>query len=612
MSMAKSIQLAAAAVANRSLGPKGLRSHCLLNSQLRTHLKNSTRLHQIAASNFHSSPSPCSSDSFHGLSLDEKVEADQNSDTRINSRIDAVVQEAEVVKTEDDKRKTRELIAELVRAEMLAYSSPKVNDEVNSDSKGKAQVLSPYEKQMVQLQQALEQHFQISGDSIEYSKSCRYVGEIHYKMGQMEQSQEILFDGLQGLIESDLDGDKKEVQLLKAQIMHLLGACLARCGEFDDASSWYEESLKLKQDLLRDSSDDTSRYHYELGKTFNGLATLEIMSGGGNANWEKATTLFQDADKHYLHDFRQFEDKDTAFGWEDISNETVQLMSPYLVQLVVNVRSNMGELLKQQGRHTDAVELFQLALDLAQMNVTRMNEPINVELEQFGEDEPSPEERRNAVVDLLVTIADCHAAYENYDEAAASYEQALISHVTFRRLTGNERNESTAQLIENLNTRLPTAAMKTASIPLDLANATTVEAAIRNNLAYSLTRINQAKLALDQYEIALQIKRHIGGNNNFEVGRTLMEMGALLGGPMKDLAAALNCFKEALHIYRLQRDEIVQANSNREENSRQAFYDADLELGEINEHVQNASKNIALIEDALLQNKGGVSKTRRP
>jgi tetratricopeptide (TPR) repeat protein len=244
------------------------------------------------------------------------------------------------------------------------------------------------------------------------------------------------------------------------------------------------------------------------------------------------------------------------------------------------------------------------------MDVTRMNESINDEPQHFGEDDTRPEERRNAVVELLVKIADCHVAYDNYDEAAASFERALISHVAFRKLAENKLSGSSEKL--NLDTRLPTATTKTTSIPLDLANATTAEAAIRNNLAYALTRINQEKLALDQYEMALQIKRHIGGNNHVEVGRTLMEMGALLGGPMKDLAAALNCFKEALHIYRVQRDEIVQANSNREENSRQAFYDADLELDEINEHVQNASKNIALIEDALLQHKGGVSKPRRP
>jgi hypothetical protein len=92
------------------------------------------------------------------------------------------------------------------------------------------------------------------------------------------------------------------------------------------------------------------------------------------------------------------------------------------------------------------------------------------------------------------------------------------------------------------------------------------------------------------------------------VGHTLMELGALLGGPMKDLATGLNCFKEALHIYRCNLHELYESKASQSDNSRLAFYDVDQEIEAMNGHVHLASKNIALIEDALLKDRDGASK----
>jgi hypothetical protein len=50
---------------------------------------------------------------------------------------------------------------------------------------------------------------------------------------------------------------------------------------------WYEESLKIKQGLMYSSQSDESQYHYEMGKTINGLAAWKDMSGQGNVDWEK-------------------------------------------------------------------------------------------------------------------------------------------------------------------------------------------------------------------------------------------------------------------------------------------------------------------------------------
>ena len=564
----------------------------------------------ILFSHFHSSPSRLS-DSFHGISIDDKVE-DIKRDNFIELKkreTGATIQEAEVVKGNEEKRKTRELIAELVRAEILSYSTSKSDDSTGNEIDANTKKLSPYEKQMFELEHAVQIHSQIlQKDSMEYSKSCKNVGEMQYRMGHMEQSQNMLLDGLQTLLENPQPGSSNhDFELLKSQIMHLLGAVMARCEEYIEAHTWYKEALTTKRKLLEnsESSSEISRHHYELGKTLNGLAALEVMSGGETVNWEKAAQLFQDAEKSYIYDYEHLIADNNDHGWVQIPKEMVELMSPHLVQLVINVRSNMGELMRQQRKYLDALEFFQMSLDIAQMDVSRIHvNSFNAEAIETDESaDPSPEERRNSIVDLLIKVADCHVAEENYDEAAASYEQALAAHVAFRGLSGHESNTFSENLSWNLSTHLPAATSKKVDIPLDLANATTLEAAVRNNLAFSLTRIGQEKLALSQYETSLQIKRHIGGNSNVEVGRTLMEMGALLAGPMKDLVTGLNCFKEALHIYKCQRDDIIQANSNRDDNSRQAFFDRELELDEINECVNNASKNIALVEDALLDKR---------
>eukprot|EP00804_Cyclotella_cryptica_P016730 CCRYP_002031-RA/>CCRYP_002031-RA protein AED:0.10 eAED:0.10 QI:70/-1/1/1/-1/1/1/1832/687 len=635
---------------------------CVLSTQI-TPLLSSSTSSSFTVSYFHSS-SISPSDAFHGLSLDEdgtpsKPSRPRNDDPTARSNAD--IPEAQVVKTEHDKQRTRELIAELVRAEILAYSSPSRNEDDDDGADackeaaaaiGNPAKLGPYERQMQQLQRAMEHHSKYAEekeDALRYAKSCRNVGELNYRMGHMEQCQDILLDGLQVLMENDAfsdgSGNENEARLVKAQIMHCLGAVMARCGEYDEAFRWYEESLKLKRDLLSKSPQSQScavnDYHYEMAKTLNGLAALEIMSGGEGVDWEKAMTLFRDAERNYLHRYQQFvprnetskrdvsgpsDDSYSVPDWDHIPQEMVQQMAPHLVQLVINVRSNMGELLRQRGRHREAVEMFQGALDLAQLDVARIAKARNEDTLSHDTDQMkaeslddvdsvsidlSPEERRNAVVELLIKVADTHVAYENYDEAAASYERALASHVAFRKLTGDESNEFTDKILDQLNTRLPAATSATVDIPLDIANATTVEAAIRNNLAHALVRIDQGKLALAQYEIALQIKRHIGGDSHIEVAHTLMEMGALLGGPMKDVVTSLNCFKEALYIYRCKLDDLIGANSNRSENSRLSFYDTDQEVDEINEHIHNASRNIALIEDALLRDKDGVGKSNR-
>ena len=124
-------------------------------------------------------------------------------------------------------------------------------------------------------------------------------------------------------------------------------------------------------------------------------------------------------------------------------------------------------------------------------------------------------------------------------------------------------------------------------------------------------------LSAEQYKAALSIKRRIGGDFHMDVAHTLMDFGSLLGGPLNDFTKALICFKEALYIYRTNLEDINRASEldsqsklRSEKTSMQPFYDDD-DTKEMERHIENALKNISLIEAALLKDRDGKSIRRR-
>ena len=91
-----------------------------------------------------------------------------------------------------------------------------------------------------------------------------------------------------------------------------------------------------------------------------------------------------------------------------------------------------------------------------------------------------------------------------------------------------------------------------------------------------------------------------------------MGMGALLGGPIRDFPKGLNCFKEALYIFRSNLKELREEKFNSSASlQRQSFF-GDEDEKEIDGHIQNALKNINLIDAAMAKDRDGASKKRRP
>lgn len=542
-----------------------------------------------------------SDSSFHGITLPEHEGKGEQEAPKYNSN--PMIQEAEVVKSDEDKQKIRESIAEVVRAELSAYSTPKKGN-AQYDDDGEVNALEGYERLLTMLYNAQARHdnMEQKTNTLEYTQSMMDLGELHYQLGNMEQSQDMYMSALKRLLANRIDDGGGK--MLIARCMHSLGAVHARCGEFDEAFRWYEESLKRKTEIIgeRSTSESISSCHFELGKTYNAFAALQTMRGG--MHWREAMSMFQLAERHQLHGHLGDDEHGDVIGMDanvPIKQIAGQL-TPHHVQSIVNIRFNVGKLLQQHAHYDDAVDTFRAALDLARLDVERMTaDDVTEHDAALAVGHPTSFERKNAVVELLVQIADCLASTQNYDEAAQAYEEALCYHIFFRRWKGNSSKSKGRE-----SSCLP--AISATNIKLDISNATTMEAAIRSNLARALAHIGQEKLGLEHYEASLKIKRQIGGDGHVEVAHTLMGMGALHGGPLRDFTTALNCFKEALYIYRHKMNELSDENGISGSNR---FF-ADEEADELDGHIQNAVKNIGLIEAALMKDReDGISKKRR-
>eukprot|EP01082_Thalassiosira_pseudonana_P009260 g8269.t1 g8269 contig29:129503-130168(+) len=188
--------------------------------------------------NYHQSWPICSS--FHGLPLPED-DAAANTHSPSNGTVPSSIREAEVIRTDADKQQARELIAEIVRAELSAHSVSNTSKLSDGDDSGDVTAadsiaLSPYERRVLQLNEAQQQHdsqfAETNDQSIEYAKSCVALGDMHYQLGQMEQSQTVYMKALKGLLgnngegDDDDDDDSSEYKLMIAQVMHCLGAVM--------------------------------------------------------------------------------------------------------------------------------------------------------------------------------------------------------------------------------------------------------------------------------------------------------------------------------------------------------------------------------------------------
>ena len=537
--------------------------------------------------------------SFHGISLDGKKDKETttqhhkyNPPSPATNSSNQIIQDAQVVTSDEEKQRTHESIKEITKAELSAHSISSLEDDNTT-------LDTPYDRRLKQLNEAQLCHESIDDQcTISYAKSYMNIGELHYQLGHMQDSQEMYLNALQTLMDdSNNNSNNGDTQLMIAKCMHSLGAIHARLGEFDEAFQWYEESLKNKQQILDEAGDAAINrdIYYELGLSYNGIASLEVMKGG-EVQWERALSGFKEAERNYLLVYADIIDFQGDGSSTILTKEILEQVLPHHLASLVSVRSNMGELLRQRGQYPQAVEKFRLALDIAKISLEIIHESNNSDQVVDG---PSLDEQRNKIVDIQLKIADTFMHAKCYDDAAETYEQALNSHTYFRRWNSQDDNSQRSVL--------PATIPDARIVEYDIKSATSVEAAIRSNLANALSQIGQERLAEQHHTASLAIKRKFGGDHHLEVAHELMALGAVNGGPLRDFTKALTCFKEALYIFRANLEE---SSKVQDSSSSQVFFGDD-DSAEIDKHIQNALKNISLIDAALLKDRDGGTKQTR-
>jgi tetratricopeptide (TPR) repeat protein len=597
------------------------------------------------------------------------ADADADADAELGIR------EAELVTSEDDAKRHRQLIEDATRESMMAHRAPRFA------AAGTAGGRCPYGRRLAAHDGAAARMIASHGDGdgttaaadAEYARGCMVVGEMRYELGRMDDAMEMYRNALGRLMmasndrDDDVDDDDCNDEARRDMIsscMRSIGSIHARCGEVDEARAWYDGALRGRMRIIdefdatnmdassthHDDDDDDHhrhRHRHELGKIYNGLGALEAMMDGGGAaddnRDERAMSLFREAERNYLHGYvimndgkssddengdgvdppppRRMGTTDESSSIVGVTKAVIERMTPCRAESLMNVRSNMAELLRKRGRYEDAIEMIRSALDVANfaLEVTHSGATDDDAIKGDSIDlVPTTDfvgrgldDRRNSIVDLMLQNAGIFMSANRFDDAAEAYERALSYHVYFRRLNDCDGIDDPSLIQPTI---LPAKYRVVSNSPpkLDLTIATKIEATIRHNLAHALAQIGQEDLSLEHYASSLAIKRHIVGDRHLEVATTLMDMGALIGGPLRDFTKALNCFKEALYIYRANLEECTRSHDAIQSaaTSTRTFFD-DEDAEEINTSIEKALKNISLIDAALLKDRDGASSKKR-
>jgi len=459
----------------------------------------------------------------------------------------------------------------------------------------------------------------IEGAAEEMLEALKDAGKAHWDAGMLEEAREAYEDALRRAI--DLHGgggggaDDMPVHPAVASLLHLLGNVHARSGAGDEARRWYESSLSMKKSLYGKRA-----FHPEVGRTLNGLAMLLIASssgtgsgkwkprlrpradgsGGedGSEDWMQALRLLEEAERNYV--FYKYDDLKhtpehrvngggtggagkTGGGGEWDHDVEPEGNDDTLGDLadhpdVGHINENIADLYRRAedfepalGRYLEALRVKELWMP------NKMDGPATVGTDPKG-------------MTLMMSIADCLAALNRNDEAAEQYEIILGEHLKAVKVrsggsvtTGSGDDEGGAPA-DNLIALASFSDDETGSATGETAG-TALESVLRHNIATMHSRSHRYDLALEQYRLALSIKRAMGGDSHPEVAHTLNAMGAMYGS-MGESQSSLAHFREALYVYRLA------VRTGEDENDHP--------------DVVDVKRNIKLVEGGLMKDEGNI------
>jgi len=483
--------------------------------------------------------------------------------------------------------------------------------------------------------------------------AMRDVSEVQLKLGMLEDALTLQQQILTHVISihtpkststststSTPPADHKET----ARTMHAIGSIQTLLHRYAESQKWLESALEMKRRLYCTgphtsvTTEEANRaviggggsyYHMEIGKTLNALALLHIrfMSSPSQDRFDDDSigvtlNLMDEADSQYrfhattgpelLIGQDEDEDEDEVESWDghahaagtavddESSNTSTMVDHPDLASIC----ENMAMLYRQQRNLPRALDKYEEAL--------RIREKLAADV--TGAAAAGSNEMRK-IVSLYMDIADCmggtQGGLKRYKDALERYQRALHVHATLvrtDRLILSQDSSSTNHNNNNNNNKddehhkaVTEGTSTTDIVTTDRTTAesagqvgTSVEGVLRHNIGTMHAQMNSHDLALEEYQIALSIKKALVGDDHPEVAITLNAIGALMARDSSEAHKSLAYFREALRIYRL-RSSSQDAHGDGDE-SVWSVGDGD----EADELAAKILKNIELVENNLL------------
>jgi len=507
----------------------------------------------------------------------------------LRQRKSKVYEQEEINEINNDMDKISEVEQERIKLELLTYTG---TDDAHND------LLEDLSAQTKILDSLLDNNSDgndgsagSAGSNEKIIQKMQDVAKIHWELGMLDDAQSLQEDILKRLIqihsESNVDDDEISQQHKKtslpthmdiAQTLHTIGSIQNRMNQPHEARRWFDAALKMKEEILTSKKEDGGEgldYHYEIGKTLNGIALAEIQLAQDEDEGEDISissvsnilSIFESAERHYT--FHGEGGDNTCHYFDDEFYEGDSMADhPH----VASINSNMALLYRQHGNY--------------KMAATKYEEALRIQMMWTPTENNNDSSDNSEIIGLKMDLGDCYKAFERYERALENYEEALRLHMIVVRkerqrqrqaeqltLSTGKSDDNASENENEKNKSMPAVLDPNA----DILNSP-VEAVLRHNIGLMHAHLGRHDIAMEEYQSSLRIKRRLDETHP-DIGLTLNGIGALQA-TKGDYKSALSYFREALYIYELR---------------SQNFY----AFGKEDENIMQTKKNIELVEKQM-------------
>jgi len=333
------------------------------------------------------------------------------------------------------------------------------------------------------------------------------VAAIQWNIGMLDEAQTLQEEILSKLVALHSDatsGNEPSKHLDIAITMHTIGSIQSRLDNPREANKWFNAAFEMKKDLLSDYS-----FHYEIGKTLNGLALVKMQID----NEEEIDTdplelvrLLGEAENHYTHHGERYDDIQGEEEEQDMADH------PH----VASINENIAMTYRKYGDLNMALQKYENALRIHKHWVS--DEDINLN-------------GNESIMNLNIHCGDCLQGLEIFEQALKRYEEALRLHLLIVRREATQEEGIIAEGSRKLEAITPIAGV------------------LKHNIGMMHSRGGRYTEAMIEFQAAMAIKQSFGEHHP-EVANTLNAIGAMQASKGEG-DSALAHFKQALEIFRM-------------------------------------------------------------